>query len=111
MYEPVDIMQCRANSRSILSMCADQQLISCESEWVIFIDQMQQHIEIFRNQVRGKISADNDRAVDDHIQISHRKCKMFKIILPDCIQILAYCRKSRLQILHDLQFGSYFSIP
>ena len=29
-------------------------------------------------------------------------------ILFKCIQILAYCRKSHLQILHDLQLGSLF---
>ena len=39
----------------------------------------------------------------------------FKITIPadqailfKCIQILAYCRKSHLQILHDLQLGSLF---
>lgn len=67
----------------VLTVCANKNLIFTEFKRCRQIDMLCQIREILVSKIRRQVAADNNRGINDQIQIFHSESQMIEIIFPD----------------------------
>ena len=77
-----DIKQGCSRCGSVLSVSPDDQLVPGQGEGSGQIDAVKDIVQVLLCKVGRQITAEDDRAVDDHIQVFYGEGKVVQIVLP-----------------------------